>query len=138
MVRIVVGGRELDLIMDDVVRGMRNTQPEPIREHLVEVADNAFPPKQVLAQVTGWDRLTFTTMEAIRVLTRLGFTCRRTGRHSEVQRAWASDDREELGIQRSSSVERRLAAVESSLAVLQEAVAGLRNRMDELGAARRE
>src|SRR5260370_26481654 len=99
MVRIVVGGRELDLVADDVVRGMRNTQPEPIREHLVEVTDNVFPPKQVLAQVTGWDRLTFTTMEAIRVLTRLGFTCRRTGSRSQPQRTWASDDREDLGIQ---------------------------------------
>jgi tetratricopeptide (TPR) repeat protein len=65
--------------MNEVLTGMRNVQPEPIREHLVEIADIEFPPKQVLATVTGWDRQSFTTMEANRVLTRLGFKCARIG-----------------------------------------------------------
>jgi tetratricopeptide (TPR) repeat protein len=69
----------LDLSMDEVLTKMRDVQPEPIREHLVEIADIEFPPKQVLAAVTGWDRQSFTTMEANRVLTRLGFKCSRIG-----------------------------------------------------------
>ncbi len=77
--RMIVGGRELDLSMDEVLTKMRNVRPEPIREHLVEIADIEFPPKQVLATVTGWDRQSFTTMEANRVLTRLGFKCSRIG-----------------------------------------------------------
>lgn len=56
---------------------MRNVEPEPIREHFVVIGEKPFAPKQALAQVTGWDRQTFTTMEAIRVLTRIGFTCQR-------------------------------------------------------------
>jgi hypothetical protein len=38
-----------------------------------------FPPKQVLAVVTGWDRQSFTAMEAQRVLTTVGSLCRRAG-----------------------------------------------------------
>jgi hypothetical protein len=34
---------------------------------LVVIGEKPFPAKQVLAQMTGWDRQTFTTMEAIRV-----------------------------------------------------------------------
>ena len=77
MVRAVVGGREFDLTKNDVIRRMRNVEPEPVREHFVVIGEKPFPPKQALAQVTGWDRQTFTTMEAIRVLTRIGFTCQR-------------------------------------------------------------
>ena len=77
MVRAVVGGREFDLTKDEVIRRMRNVEPEPIREHFVVIGEKPFAPKQALAQVTGWDRQTFTTMEAIRVLTRIGFTCQR-------------------------------------------------------------
>ena len=53
--------------------------PEPIRQHMVEIDGTAYPPKQVLAEITGWPRQSFTTMEANRVLLRLGFICRRAG-----------------------------------------------------------
>jgi hypothetical protein len=123
--RMVVGGRELDLTANDVLDTMRNVEPEPIREHLVEVGDAEFPPKQVLATVTGWDRTSFTTMEANRVLTRLGFNCCRIGHRPD--RA----EQEEL-----SPIDRRLSAVESALAVAQEAIAGLANRVTKLEASR--
>src|SRR5690242_16982295 len=77
MARFIVGGRELDLTKDEVVRRMRNVRPEPIRTHVIEISGTEFPPKQVLEQVTGWDRRSYTTMEANRVLTRLGFPSRR-------------------------------------------------------------
>jgi hypothetical protein len=121
--RMVVGGRELDLSANDVLDKMRNVQPEPIREHQVEIGDTEFPPKQVLATVTGWDRQSFTTMEANRVLTRLGFNCCRIGYRPDA-------GREEL------SIGRRLSAIESALAVAQEAIAGLANRVAELEASR--
>src|SRR5579859_6175379 len=122
--RMVVGGRELDLSASDVLDKMSNVEPEPIREHLVEIGDTEFPPKQVLATVTGWDRTSFTTLEANRVLTRLGFTSHRIGYRP------AAAEREEL------SIDRRLSAVESALAVAQEAIAGLANRVAKLEASR--
>jgi tetratricopeptide (TPR) repeat protein len=95
--RMIVGGRELDLSMDEVLSKMRKVQPEPIREHLVEIADTEFPPKQVLATVTGWDRQSFTTMEANRVLTRLGFNCSRVGQRSAGQPASAPENLDPQG-----------------------------------------
>jgi hypothetical protein len=73
MVRAVVGGRSFVFSKEEIEHRTRGVHPEPIREHLVEVRDTAYPPKQVLAAVTGWDRTSFTTMEAQRVLTRVGF-----------------------------------------------------------------
>lgn len=119
--RMVVGGRELDLTAKQVLDKMRNVEPEPVRDHLVEIGSTEFPPKQVLATVTGWDRLSFTTMEANRVLTRLGFHCCRIGHRPD------SIDQDDL-----SPIDRRLAAVETALAVAQEAIAGLANRVAQL------
>lgn len=58
---------------------MRGVEPEPAREHEVEISGVWFPPKQVFARVTDWPRTSFTTMEAQRVLKRLGFICKRIG-----------------------------------------------------------
>src|SRR6266851_1970610 len=132
MARIVVGGRALELTADEVVREMRTVTPETIREHLVEIASTVFPPKQVLAQVTGWDRQTFTTMEAIRVLTRLGFVCRRASSRAGRPPAWLPVAHDDPGEQEAVSIERRLSAMESAITVLQEAVAGLAQRMSRL------
>ena len=128
--RMVVGGRALDLTANDVVRKMRNIQPEPIRDHLVEIVNTESPPKQVLAVLTGWDRQSFTTLEANRVLTCLGFHCCRAGRRPDDHHA---SGLENTGQQELPSLDRRLSAAESALAVAQEAIAGLRNRVAELG-----
>ncbi len=118
---MVVGGRELDITAKQVVDAMRNVEPEPIRDHLVEIVNTEFPPKQVLATITGWDRQSFTTMEANRVLARLGFHCCRIGHRPD-------------GIDQAdpSPIDRRVAAVEAALAVAQEAIAGLANRVAKL------
>jgi hypothetical protein len=112
----MVGGRELDLTADEVIRSMRGVEPEPIREHVVVIDDNAFPPKQVLAQATGWGRRTFTTMEALRVLKRLGFGPSRSpaqqgGQRIDGSRAWVSEDATDLEDQGSVTIEQRFAAV---------------------------
>jgi hypothetical protein len=123
--RMIVGGRELDLTANQVLDKMRNVEPEPIREHLVEIGDTEFPPKQVLATVTGWDRTSFTTMEANRVLNRLGFNCCRIGHRPDG-----------AGQKELPPIDRRLSAVEAALAVAQEAIAGLANRVAKLEASR--
>jgi hypothetical protein len=136
MVRAVVGGREFDLTKDDIIRTMRHVQPEPIREHFVVIGEKPFPPKQALAQVTGWDRQTFTSMEAIRVLTRVGFKC---VRRADGRPAWDPEDPgdlrehpEDSRQQPTSPADRRLSALESAVTVIQEAIAGLTKRVHEL------
>ncbi|MFI5584789.1 hypothetical protein ACIA5G_07155 [Amycolatopsis sp. NPDC051758] len=126
MVRMVVGGRDLDIEKEDIIRAMRDAPVETIRKHVVELGGTVYPPKQVLATVTGWDRTSFTTAEAQRVLTRLGFVCRTAGTLPDGTPAWVAADG------RPDQLEDRVADLEAALAVAHRAIAGLASRVDEL------
>lgn len=130
-----VGGRRFDLTKPEIERRMRGVQPEPIREHLVEVLDTVYPPKQVLAVATGWGRTSFTTMEAQRVLSGVGFVCRRADSACDGQRVWSADEGFAEGTEKvgePDSQEARMARMEAQLAVMQEAVASLAGRVQKL------
>ncbi|MEU0797417.1 SCO5918 family protein [Amycolatopsis sp. NPDC005961] len=126
MVRVIVGGRPLDLDREAVLTAMRDVEPETIREHLVEIGSTVFPPKQVLAVVTGWERTSFTTMEAQRVLTKVGFVCRRAGQATDGRASWLLDADTE------SPLDERVTALEAALTVAHQAIAGLSARVAEL------
>lgn len=79
MVTARVAGTEFDLTPSSVERSVDTVEPEPIREHYVVVGGRRYPPKQVLARVTGLDRADFTTHQARAVLRRLGFGVYRLG-----------------------------------------------------------
>lgn len=132
--RFTVGGEEYDLTKKRVISAMRGVSSEPIQKHVVEIEGTVFPPKQVFATVTGRVRTSFTTMEAQRVLRRLGFVCREAGRKEDGAPAWVpaglDDD------QPDADVDARLASVEATLATVEAAVAGLHARVRELEAAR--
>jgi hypothetical protein len=74
-----VAGTDFDFTQASVERAVATVDPEPIREHYVVVAGRRYPPKQVLARVTGLDRADFTTHQARAVLRRLGFAVYRLG-----------------------------------------------------------
>lgn len=121
-----VGGRSFDWSKEDIERVMRKQRPEPIQKHLVELLGTVFPPKQVIATVTGWQRTTFTTMEAQRVLTQLGFVCRRAGANPAGQPAWVPD----IGEAESSGL--TLETLEARLDTTMQALAALRRRVETL------
>lgn len=73
-----VARRRFDLSHDEVRRAVAGTLPDPLQEHYVVIDGTRFPPKQVLALVTGLDRADFTTHQARRILRRLGFVVGRT------------------------------------------------------------
>lgn len=75
-VAVIVGGRDFEFSRSEIELRMRGVEPESIQKHAVEVNGLDYPPKQVLAVMTGWSRTSYTTMEAQRVLRRLGFQCR--------------------------------------------------------------
>jgi hypothetical protein len=129
---MTVGGRRLDLDRRQVEAVMRELPPEPVREHLVVVDGVEFPPKQVLAVLTGWDRTSFTTMEAQRVLARVGFECRRAGQSTPREHfsTMGGDGRT------AGSTEDRIAAVEAALVVANQAIAALTGRIARLEARR--
>src|SRR5215218_3704291 len=76
-----VAGTEFDLNPSAVERSVQRVEPEPIRDHYVVVGGRRYPPKQVLACVTGLDRADFTTHQARRILKRLGFVAARSAPH---------------------------------------------------------
>src|SRR3712207_642847 len=119
--KFVVGGERYELSMEQVAHAVQGVQPEPVRTHLVELHNTVYPPKQVFAAAAGRPRQTFTTMEAQRVLSRLGFICRRADEDESGQPAWVRQDddmdREE------SSLEDRLASAEAQLATAMTAIA---------------
>jgi hypothetical protein len=73
MTAMTVSGRQYDLEPRRVEAALQEVLPEPIQEHFVVISGRRWPPKQVLALVTGLDRADFTTHQARRALTRLGF-----------------------------------------------------------------
>lgn len=79
---MTVSGHTYDLDPRRVEKALRGELPEPINQHFVVIRGRRWPPKQVLALVTGLDRADFTTHQARRALTRLGFTASRSARRS--------------------------------------------------------
>jgi hypothetical protein len=77
MPTMTVSGHQYDLEARGVEAALQGSLPEPIQEHFVVINGRRWPPKQVLALVTGLDRADFTTHQARRALTRLGFTAGR-------------------------------------------------------------
>jgi len=130
MARMTVGGRTLDITKDDILEAMRRVEPEPIREHLVEIGKTVYPPKQVLATVTGWERTTFTTMEAQRVLTKVGFVCRRAGHEEDGRAAWITATSSAQPV----TIEDRVEALETALVIAHQAIVGLTSRIASLEA----
>lgn len=90
MAAFTVSGRRFELERERVEAACLRDLPEPLREHYVVVGGRRFPPKQVISCVTGLDRADFTTHQARRILTRLGFVAARLGR-SDARPAPADD-----------------------------------------------
>ena len=82
MPTFTVSGRRVELERDAIESSLASVLPEPVRQHYVVVHGRRFPPKQVLACVTGLDRADFTTHQARRILRRLGFVAARATRET--------------------------------------------------------
>lgn len=80
MTTMIVSGHQYSLDPRSVEAALQGALPEPIQEHFVVISGRRWPPKQVLALVTGLDRADFTTHQARRALTRLGFPAGRAVR----------------------------------------------------------
>lgn len=78
--QFTVAGHEFDLEARLVERSLEHELPDPVLKHYVVVRGRRFPPKQVIACVTGLDRADFTTHQARRILKRLGFVAARASR----------------------------------------------------------
>jgi hypothetical protein len=91
MPTMTVSGHQYRLDSPDVEAALQGQLPEPIHEHFVVINGRRWPPKQVLALVTGLDRADFTTHQARRTLTRLGFPAGRATSPRERHRGTSAD-----------------------------------------------
>lgn len=78
--RARISGRDFTLDVAAVEAAMAGVAAEPLRDHYVVVEGRRYPPKQVIALVTGMDRADFTTYQARSALRRLGLTNARVSR----------------------------------------------------------
>ena len=124
--RFTVGGEKYDFSREQVVRRMKGVRSEPIQKHTVDIEGTIFPPKQVFAELSGRARTSFTTMEAQRVLRRLGFDSHQPGRRAAPAEGAPS------GAEAKASSPERVADVEARLATIEAAVAGLHARVNAL------
>jgi hypothetical protein len=83
MAAFQISGHQFELDRELVEEAVDGVLPDPVQEHYVIVSGRRFPPKQVIARVTGLDRADFTTHQARRVLKRLGFVAARAGQRDE-------------------------------------------------------
>lgn len=89
-IQATISRHRFDLDAEGIDRALANVLPDPIADHFVVVGGRRYPPKQVIGIVTGLDRADFTTHQARRVLSRLGFTVGR--RSTETQSSEPSRD----------------------------------------------
>lgn len=87
MPTMTVSGHQYRLDPRGVEVALQGELPEPLYEHFVVINGRRWPPKQVLALVTGLDRADFTTHQARRALTRLGFPAGRVASPRRRQQA---------------------------------------------------
>lgn len=81
--RFRLGGQDVDVTPEAVQGALRDVPPETIRSHAVRIDGLLYPAKQAVAAATGLDRLDFTTVNARRVLQRLGFEVLRVGKDGD-------------------------------------------------------
>jgi hypothetical protein len=77
MPAFTVAGRSVSLERNAVEEAVAHLLPEPVHEHYIVIRGRRYPPKQVVAAITGVDRADFTTHQARRILKRLGFVAAR-------------------------------------------------------------
>jgi hypothetical protein len=85
--RFTISGQQFELEQAEVERCAQSLLPDPVHEHYVVVRGRRFPPKQLIACVTGLDRADFTTHQARRILKRLGFVAARRDRREAAETA---------------------------------------------------
>jgi hypothetical protein len=69
----VLHGRRFNLSHSQVLEAVNKQTPRRIDKYKVEIGGAEFPPKQVLELLTGMEPINFTTMDAQRILKKLGF-----------------------------------------------------------------
>lgn len=66
-------GQQFDLGRSDVEERLKHVEPKTVTKYQVRINGTTYPPKQALAAAIGKPVANFTTMDATRILSKLGF-----------------------------------------------------------------
>jgi len=59
--------------MENILKSIRNIEPEPVGKYYVRIDGREYPIKQVISIALNIPKISFTSMDAYRILTKLGF-----------------------------------------------------------------
>jgi hypothetical protein len=71
--RFTLRGKELNLTPEDIEARLQGVDPEGSSQYHIAAHGKSYPVKQVLALITGMPNIAFTTADAYRILTKLGY-----------------------------------------------------------------
>lgn len=71
--KFVIRGRQFDLSREDIEASLKDIEPEGRSKYQVMINGKAYPIKQVLSRATCLAPIGFTSQDAYRILSRLGY-----------------------------------------------------------------
>jgi hypothetical protein len=81
-----LSGKEHSLNRSEVEEKLRYLSPRPIDKYYILFEGRAYPPKQVLATALNFPLTSFTTIDANRILAKLGFAIQESGTEEGIER----------------------------------------------------
>jgi len=69
----ILRGKAFEINAMDIEAKLKDVEPEDRSKYLVQVNGKFYPIKQVISRVTGLPPIGFTSQDAFRILSRLGF-----------------------------------------------------------------
>ena len=73
MAIFTIRGHSHEVDAEEVRRAIRGQRPEPVVKYSVEIDGQRYPIKQVIEIACNVPRVSFTSMDAFRILDKLGF-----------------------------------------------------------------
>ncbi len=73
MVRITIMGKVYQVNREEIIEAMKEQEPNMVQTYYVEINGIKYPIKQVIRVVLGIPLIAFTSMDAYRLLDKLGF-----------------------------------------------------------------
>ena len=73
MAQITIRGKKFDVSKQDIMNAVKGKEPRNIKSHYVEIGGKEFPIKQIAELALKIPAIAFTSMDAYRLLDKLGF-----------------------------------------------------------------
>jgi 5-methylcytosine-specific restriction protein B len=73
MAKITIGGRQYEVERKQVIKAIKDKEPRLIKSYYMEVEGKQYPIKQVVELTLKIPAIAFTSMDAYRLLVKLGF-----------------------------------------------------------------